>query len=696
MVSILLSLLTVFGANAQPWSGILSSSRAIDWSGAGASGGVLGRTTVYQTLSPGATADQINSAIAACPSGQVVVLATGTYNLSSGIVMKSNVTLRGAGADRTLLVFTGTNACFGGYSVVCFTAENHVWGGDADALPGGTNAAVWTAGFAPGTTQITLSNVGSSGLTVGQYIILDQANVAADNGELFVCDNTGYPCSLEGGNGGRVMAGVQHGQTQIVKITAINGSTYAISPGLYAPNWNASLSPGAWWVRAVQSAGLEDLSVNHDNASGEINGISMYGAINCWVRGVRSVNSNRNHIQLCASAHNTVTDCYFFGTQHGVSQSYGVEIYLGSDNLVVNNMFEQVTAPLMLQLAVGNVLAYNFSINDYEVASADYLYGSVADHNEGNEYDLLEGNDGASFGADLFHGTGGMNTLFRNYYTGWETGKLNNLIPIRLDAYKRYYNIVGNVLGTAGITKNYQTPAPYGSGSVYSLGGGNTEGSVTIGADSLVAATIMRWGNYDVVNDSARWVAAEVPSALAKYANPMPSDHSLPSSFYLSAKPVWWPPGIAWPPIGPDVTGGSIAGLTGHAHQIPACNCFSNVMHGPASGTGSVLSFNADSCYGSILGVHSDREQPAGHLFSVKRTGSGRQWMITVRGAIAASSVSVYDLRGRLVRTLSGNSPEQNVTYIWDQTDDLGQSLAAGIYLITGRSPVDRTLVRVY
>jgi hypothetical protein len=694
----LIPLIAALGAFGQPWSGILSPVRAVDWSGAGVQGGIVDRTTVYQTLSPGVTADQINAAITACPEGQVVFLAAGTYNLSSGIVLKSNVTVRGAGADKTFLVFSGVNACFGGYSVVCFTVENHVWGGDPDALPGGSNAAVWTAGFARGTTQITLTRVGSSGLAVGQYIMLDQANLAADNGEFFVCDNTNFPCSLQGGNGGRVMNGIQHGQTQIVKITAINGSTYTITPGLYAPNWSATLSPGAWWVHMIQFAGLEDVSLDHSNAAGEINGISMYGAINCWVRGIRSIRPNRNHVQFCVSAHNTVADCYFNGTQHGVSESYGVETYLGSDNLVVNNIFQQVTAPQLLQLGVGNVVAFNFSIKDSEVASADFLYGSATDHNEGNEYDLLEGNDGSMFGADLFHGTGGLNTLFRNRFTGWEAGKLNNLIPVRLDSYKRYCNVVGNVLGTAGITTQYQTPAPYGSGSVYSLGNGNSEGAVTVPADPMVATTLMRWGNYDVVNDSARWEASEVPSGIAKYANPVPANKTLPASFFLSAKPSWWPSGIAWPPIGPDVTGGTLAGLAGHAHQIPACNCYANVMNGPADGSGVPLSFNADSCYGSLSAVMvAPRPRYEGASFSIRRASSGREWIITVRNASAPFPVCVYDLRGRLQRALSPSSESRGgFAYVWDGTDAQGQKLTKGVYVIRGNAGEAGKMVTVF
>src|SRR5438128_12607120 len=116
---LLMILALLFGwagvAHAQLWSGILAPSRAIDWAAnqPGVIGGIPTRTTICSTLSPGATAAQINSAIAACPSGQVVFLNAGTYNLSTGIIFnnKNNVTLRGAGPNLTFLVFTGGQGC---------------------------------------------------------------------------------------------------------------------------------------------------------------------------------------------------------------------------------------------------------------------------------------------------------------------------------------------------------------------------------------------------------------------------------------------------------------------------------------------------------------------------------------------------------------------------------------------------------
>src|SRR5256885_631301 len=115
--------LAVRAATTEPWSGILDPSRAIDWSHAGIPGGIPNPATICASLDPRSTASQIDAAIAACPPGQVVFLTAGTFTLSAGLNMKSDVTLRGAGANRTKLVFTGTTQCDRGpppYPVICF------------------------------------------------------------------------------------------------------------------------------------------------------------------------------------------------------------------------------------------------------------------------------------------------------------------------------------------------------------------------------------------------------------------------------------------------------------------------------------------------------------------------------------------------------------------------------------------------
>src|SRR5262245_30240351 len=121
-------------------SSILSAARRIDWSTAGVPGGIPTRTTICATLGTAGqlptfvqsvTAAQINIAISNCPANQVVKLSTGTYNLSSGITInKDNVTLRGEGADATILKFTGGVSCNGLGAVVCVIDSFGSWNQD--------------------------------------------------------------------------------------------------------------------------------------------------------------------------------------------------------------------------------------------------------------------------------------------------------------------------------------------------------------------------------------------------------------------------------------------------------------------------------------------------------------------------------------------------------------------------------------
>ncbi len=55
---------------------------------------------------------------------------------------------------------------------------------------------------------------------------------------------------------------------------------------------------------------------------------------------------------------------------------------------------------------------------------------------------------------------------------------------------------------------------------------------------------------------------------------------------------------MPWPSVGPEVSGGDIAGVGGHVYHNPAGNCYLNVMGGKVDGTSGVLSFNANACYG--------------------------------------------------------------------------------------------------
>src|SRR2546427_540868 len=330
-------------AAAEPWSGILDPSRAIDWSHAGIPGGIPNRATICASLDPGSTAAQIDAAIAACPPDQVVFLTAGTFTLSAGLNMKSGVTLRGAGANRTKLVFTGTTQCDRGpppYPVICIKGSFN-WAGGVE------NSADWTAGYAKGATVLTLSN--TANLRAGEsLLILDQVDDSVDGGDIYNC-GVANVCAGEGSDGMRTAPGGYRNQRQIVKVMAINGNQVTISPGLYMPNWRSSQSPQAWWAtNPIFSSGVEDLSLDHTGTTNEQAGITIFNCSGCWVKGIRSINSAREHVWIYDSPRTLVSDSYFYGRENAVSQSYGVEAFPRSDSLIESIIFKQVIAQLML------------------------------------------------------------------------------------------------------------------------------------------------------------------------------------------------------------------------------------------------------------------------------------------------------------------------------------------------------------
>jgi hypothetical protein len=602
----------------------IDPARRVDWTVSGISGGIPARSTQCgSTIAAySGSAATINSALSACTAGQHVQLGAGTFTLSSGIVAQgiSNVTLRGAGANQTLLVFSGGSNCWGQVSDICLRSTDDNWSGGPD------NAATW-AGSGPwprGTTSITLSSV--TNLAVGGTLILDQIDDLSDGGVIYNCEqsasmspNQNPPCNDDsgatGGDSGAQRGGGSpspYGQQQFVTVTGISGNTVTFTPGLYMPNWRVfsdsrgTQTPGAWWVSKPSSGmGVENLSADHTNSSAFL-GIQLYNCEGCWVQGVRDVNSDRCHFCIYFSRGAVIRSNYEYGTKNSVSQSYGVEIFGSSNTLVENNIAQKVAAPYMVNSdCEGCVFDYNLSINDFYSASSNWMTQGVWAHSLTSNI-LIEGNVGAGMIADLFHGTHNFITEFRNRFDGNEpnngTATSGNTNPLKIYPYSRFFNVIGNVLGTSGYHTVYQyTASPeQGAGDTAIMVLGTGPDTCCKSGDALVKSTMFLWGNYDTVNAAVRFVNSEVPSGSASYPNPIPASQALPASLYYGGRPGWWPAAKAWPPIGPDVTGGNIPNVGGHAYTIPAQDCYTT-MGGAANGTGAFLTFNAATCYGSTV-----------------------------------------------------------------------------------------------
>jgi hypothetical protein len=300
IISILL-LFSMYSHAQQPWSGVMAPSRAINWAEAGIPGGIpdaswaqcgstLSAATYGGSSGSPASWSPINTIISGCAAQTYVLFGPGTFYLTGTANGKSQVVIRGSGANQTFIVAesTGSGSCLGQYSVVCFAGSFSYQGGPQ-------NSATWTAGFAQGATQITLSN--SLNITAGSTaIILDQQDQPKDTGNVWVCAQG--PCGSDGSGSARSSGTCSSSvspnvgfcsQQQMVLVTGCSpscnnsGSTVVtISPGLYANNWSAANSTGAWWATTTAyRMGIEDLSIDMSNISGT-SSVIMFNSYECW------------------------------------------------------------------------------------------------------------------------------------------------------------------------------------------------------------------------------------------------------------------------------------------------------------------------------------------------------------------------------------------------------------------------------
>jgi hypothetical protein len=157
--------------------------------------------------------------------------------------------------------------------------------------------------------------------------------------------------------------------------------------------------------------------------------------------------------------------------------------------------------------------------------------------------ELMEGNEAPHMGASITHGNAGYLTYFRNFASsrfapppvfGSTAAQTGNVTALQFDGGVLGINVVGNVLGAAGISTTYQAHDS-GPRAIYQLGAGGA------GAADVAATSLVRQGNFDVVSNRTVWSPANL-------------ERPLPASLCLRARPGWWPAGSPWPWAGPDLS----------------------------------------------------------------------------------------------------------------------------------------------
>jgi hypothetical protein len=621
-IALILVVSTSTAASAQPWSGIIPASRAIDWTQVGIPGGIPARTTSCSAIAAATygngTIDAtsgIQAALNACSANQVVSLSAGTFRINGNLSIRSNVTLRGQGAHLTILDARGTSG-----AVVSLGSGNPTVAGST-AIIGGANA---------NSTSIVVSS--ASGISVGKYLLITELNdasfvtIAGSEGNCSWCDGG------IGWNGTRVRG-------QIVEVTSVIGTTIGIRPGLYLGYPNSPLATP--FTASASYAGVEELQV-YANHTGYRTNFAMSACAYCWIKGVEGNHADGDHLEIDWSYRGEISNNYFSNAYSHNPGGTDADMALrnkSSAMLVQNNIMERLHGGIMLEWgAAGNVIAYNYLFGAFAETAPNFTMDGLSNHGAHPQLNLYEGNIDFHAHFDSVWGSHSHGTLFRNWFKG--TTKVCNPLTGRgtvtcspmgavgdpgvngwwaiqgtraldINFLGSSYNSVGNVLGSAemaALTKYNQNiipltnvrmvvavcgPTPCGSGSrsydsqayEYSLGYGESVDNGSSGFDSLVPySTLLLHGDYSNTAAAITWAGG--------------LSHTLAASYYLAGKPSWFG-SVPYPPIGPDVTGGP--GPGGHAYKIPAQVCYENVMGG-TDGAGSPRSFNADACYGSGRG----------------------------------------------------------------------------------------------
>jgi hypothetical protein len=553
------------GGGGGSGSDVIPAERRTTWQ-PGIIGGIPSRTKICATVDAAtygngntdATA-AIQSAIDACPSGQVVYLPAGSYKTTKELSMANGVVLRGAGPGSKGVGGTRILANLPADSVPAI----FMWNGGWPSWP--AKATDVTADVPKDATTISVAD--ASPFKAGDVIQIDQLD---DTSYLFygACPYFKRP------DYGPPSPDGPRSQGQTAEIVTVNGNTLTIATPIHVGFTLAHkpqvFTPSNGFARNV---GIEDLYVT----GGRQNQIWMIACAECWVKNVDSdgtmanpasdgtdgpgLGMNGAHLQLDFDYRAVVRDSYFHHAIHVVQGggAYGVSLSSHtSDSLIENDIIYYLNKPLTMRATGGgNVVAYNYV--DDAWTSADALLMETAidmGHASFSAMELVEGNYASQIATDDVWGGSGWMTVFRNFAPGVQrrtaAHEWQRMSAIAFEGGALYMNVVANALGTAGpvgtmmLKQSYEVhstdhadgPAVWRIGMSPTAQAGNGYHNQDVydpypWQPGTTGYTLLRKGNYDFVTNG---VADGAVSA--------------PASLYLSAAPSWWG-NNPWPYVDP-------------------------------------------------------------------------------------------------------------------------------------------------
>lgn len=566
---ILILLLPILaGAESAPYS-----TNRIDWYGyVGIPGGIPNRSIIYTNFTSANSAADINQGIADCPSNQVVLLSAGTYTFSSSIQFLSNdgVTLRGetnANGIPTTIINSSTT--------FPFTSEQYSFAG----------AASISSGYTKGSSNIVMAATPNAQMTID-----NQIKITAADDTNFVLATTGI---------GRHLT-----STHIIR--DVVGNTITFWPPLMF-TYTAGQTPEALYLDGgpgLTMSGIENIVINESGTNQ--NAIQFTGTYACWVYNCIITNYLDTGIQFNNCTRNEIRHTKIINTRNYPNQGDGFALYLYydtcftlvEDNIVVN------TGGMLGTGSSGNVIIFNYSTNSTFSSSGwqtpDYNCG----HGAHPMMNLYEGNVGAQWQHDAYHGSASHQILFRNWLHGLAEPTINRkMIDLLRGSY--YCSIVGNVLGDSSWTNAsgfayFMTGEPgYSEQPVifrfgYPNSGNNDTGETVDNAwqdtysitypDVKSSNTATIHGNYNTYTDMTDGAGNGIVWDAGN------ADHTISNSLYYPSKPSYFG-FLNWPPFDPNtpfaVSGTNIpAGYRFfYGTNPPDSNLSTKIVKGPSAAT---------------------------------------------------------------------------------------------------------------
>lgn len=495
---------------------VIPADRSFPWNpGMISKGGIPNRTTIFQTLSAGnGTTDdsaRIQTAIGACPIGQVLMLGPGTFVVNNFIQIDHGITLRGSGAGITILkktngtvgrtttlvpntITTGgplNNKIFMPPANQPFTDSQPiiVIGQARWPKPDSTTSQNLTADGDAGSLTVTIAN--ATGFAAGQWVLVDEISnwafittpagyvpsgaqvkagdhvvfqmhkpaVTQDDGpDSFGWFARGYPSndSSTSDTDGRET-------TEIKEIASVNGNTitfttplsigYRVSHKAQLTRYTANSNQGNGGTQ-VTMAGVENLTT----IGGSDGNIRFEVTAYCWAKNVEVTQWYNEGVAIENSYRVELRDSYIHtaGDPTPGGQGYAISLSNGSSEILIENNISRDTNKVMVVRAcgTGSVVAYNYMDDGW--ISYDTTWQEIglnASHFAGPHHVLFEGNWGQNMDSDYTHGSSQYITYFRNYATGqrgsW-IGPDDNSRAAAASSWAKNFSFVGNILGRPG------------------------------------------------------------------------------------------------------------------------------------------------------------------------------------------------------------------------------------------------------